>query len=209
MFTDTLDDAEQRMDLLRYLGQRGLLINEEDIITDAEIDAWLRLAPSIEHSPLFEERCRATIARAVADRAKQHRHYRVYYARWSPYVGQGSRTMIELYEGGVRWASPAERPYEISVDPPILFTVSRLPTTHIMIRELDAPNLDTVFHQMQADHWLHNEIIAFGEEIDAKGLTHSSLSPGDIVEDIAEGRWFECDLMGWRELDTETNTNDT
>jgi hypothetical protein len=59
--------------------------------------------------------------------------YRVWYARWSPYVGQGSRTVVWLYGRGMRWQQPAERPYEIPVDPPFLFTVEQLPVTHVMM----------------------------------------------------------------------------
>jgi len=92
-------------------------------------------------------------------------------------------------------------PFEIAVDPPLLFTVARLNETHVFVRELEAANLEDVYSRMQVDRWPEHAIAAFGEEIHARGCTHSTMGPRDVVEDVIEGRFYECDLAGWRELE--------
>lgn len=92
--------------------------------------------------------------------------------------------MLEFYRRGVRWPQPSERPFEIAVDSPMRFTADRLQETHIFVRELDAPSLDEVFHQMQADRWPGHAMAVFNADIAAKGLTHVSMSPGDIIENV-------------------------
>lgn len=129
------------------------------------------------------------------------RHYRCYYARFSPFVGLGSQAVLDLYNRGVRWPQQDEMPFEITADPPQLFAVGRLGETHILVRELEAPSLDAVYHRMQVETMKSQEFTAFSDEIQAKGLTHTSMSAGDVIEDINEGVFYECDVMGWRRLD--------
>jgi hypothetical protein len=58
------------MRVLVPLGRLGLLWNDQEELIDAEIDAILANAPDVEASPLFEERARAAMARALANRTR-------------------------------------------------------------------------------------------------------------------------------------------
>ena len=115
--------------------------------------------------------------------------------------------MVERYYQGVRWMQPTKRPYEIPTNPPLLFTVAHLHETHICVRELDAASPDAIYHYMQTDRWPRRTAAAFNAKIFAQGLTHSSMCPGDVIEDVAAGRFYECDLRGWRELDRDIVIN--
>lgn len=83
---------------------------------------------------------------------------------------------------------------------------SNITETHVMLKELpfpiylDAPisRLEYVFQAMQGESWSPN-----GEArslIREKGLSHTSMSVGDVVE-IGEF-FFMVDSMGWVELST-------
>ena len=126
---------------------------------------------------------------------RPERQYRVYYARFSPYVGQGSQWLVDAYAQGSRWTTPSEIP----VDPPALFTIAGLPETHVCVWELTAPSLDAVYHRMQVDGWDQTTWAI----IDARLVPnmHTSMSDGDVVEDVAAGQFFECELRGWRQLE--------
>lgn len=53
--------------------------------------------------------------------------------------------------------------------------------THVHLKEVEATNLDDVWRQMQAHNWSPN-----GEArdlIESKGLTHTSMSVGDVIVD--------------------------
>lgn len=60
---------------------------------------------------------------------------------------------------------------------------AKLQATHIMLREVEAASLDQVYAMMQGEIWSPN-----GEArglIESKGLAHTSMSVGDVIE--AEG----------------------
>jgi hypothetical protein len=46
------------------------LWNDQDELTDAEINAILAIAPDVEAFPLFVERARAAMARTLANRTR-------------------------------------------------------------------------------------------------------------------------------------------
>ncbi len=55
-----------------------------------------------------------------------------------------------------------------------------LDQTHVFLREVEAGSLDEVFGRMQGEEWSPN-----GEArplIEAKGLAHTSMSVGDVIE---------------------------
>ena len=122
------------------------------------------------------------------------RQYRVYYARFSPYVGHGSQAIVEAYARGTRWNYPTEIP----VDPPALFTSARLRQTHVLAWELTAPSLGEVYHRMQVERWDQASWAAIEERLPP--LMHISMTAGDVVEDIAAGSFFEYEPSGWRQL---------
>ncbi|HEU4326927.1 MAG TPA: hypothetical protein VFS21_27555 [Roseiflexaceae bacterium] len=121
--------------------------------------------------------------------------YRVYYARPSPYVGLGSRWLVENYERGSRWDAPSEIP----ADPPALFTRARLAETHVLVWQISAPSLGAVYHRLQVDR-LDPRTFAVLQSRLAPNI-HSSLTAGDVVEDVAAGVFYEAEVMGWRELE--------
>jgi len=80
-----------------------------------------------------------------------------------------------------------------------------LEKTHVLLRglELDGgpDQLERVFHAMQGEVWSPN-----GEArvlIEAKGLEHTSMAVGDIVE--CQGRVFICDTFGFFNLAEESS----
>ena len=69
--------------------------------------------------------------------------------------------------------------------------------THVFLKEVEAEGPWEVFQSMQGEVWSPNgEARALIEE---KGLWHTSMSVGDLLED-EQGRFFFCDSFGWREL---------
>jgi len=44
--------------------------------------------------------------------------------------------------------------------------------------------------------------LAFGEHVSALGSFHTSMSAGDVAEDVATGTCYQCTFFdGWRELE--------
>jgi hypothetical protein len=80
-------------------------------------------------------------------------------------------------------------------DPPL--TSEQLHETHVFVREVQAPTLEAVFYLMQAERWSsRGEAQSVIREL---GLTHTSMSVGDVVQDES-GRCYECLMLGWREI---------
>lgn len=128
--------------------------------------------------------------------------YRVHYVRYSPHAaGQDSAEILRLYERGQRWEPIPGRQFAFEVDPPFLFTIDRLPETHAAVWELEAPSLGAVYGRMQADRMGDDEA-AITARIHDLGLTHTSMSAGDVIEDLDAGAFWECGLFtGWRKID--------
>ena len=69
---------------------------------------------------------------------------------------------------------------------------------YVPIMRLWEENLDDVFFTMQGDIWSPN-----GEArkvIENLELTHTSMSIGDVVEDLDTGEWAEVLPFGWRDI---------
>lgn len=74
--------------------------------------------------------------------------------------------------------------------------------THIYVDSLDAPNPEEVFRLMQAEFWSPN-----GEKrsyIKSQGLSHTSMSVGDVIGTYALNRLFllQCCSSGWKRVPT-------
>jgi len=75
---------------------------------------------------------------------------------------------------------------------------SNLGNTHVWLVDLEAENLDDVFDKMQGEVWSPN-----GEAkdlISTRGLRHTSMSVGDVIHDVKADRYFESDMIGFREI---------
>ena len=84
-------------------------------------------------------------------------------------------------------------------------TVTSLRSTHVLLCEVEADGLDEAWRQMQAEHWSPN-----GEArplLERLGLTHTSMSVGDVIQDD-EGNCWECLDLGWRPVADDTQGED-
>ena len=69
--------------------------------------------------------------------------------------------------------------------------------THVHLKDIEASDLDDVFHQMQGEVWSPN-----GEArqmILQKGLRHTSMSVGDVAVDDLGTTWT-VSPVGWTKL---------
>ena len=74
-------------------------------------------------------------------------------------------------------------------------TVAAIQSTHVRLCEIEADNPDDAWRQMQAEHWSpHGEARVILERL---GLSHTSMSVGDVIRD-EEGAYWECLDLGWR-----------
>ncbi len=92
----------------------------------------------------------------------------------------------------------AKAPAYRAMDPPP--ALEDLPQTHVLLCKVEAENKDDVFRQMQGENWSPN-----GEArplIKGLGLTHTSMSVNDVVQDES-GVYWECVDVGWREIKSE------
>jgi hypothetical protein len=128
--------------------------------------------------------------------------YKVYYVKYSPHAaGLDSAQVLRLYAGGQRWTPIPGMQFAFEIAPPFLFSIARLPETHAAVWELEAPSLDAVYKRMQAGRMGEDER-AIEERIAGLGLTHTSMSAGDVIEEVDAGDFWECELFtGWRKLD--------
>jgi hypothetical protein len=82
-----------------------------------------------------------------------------------------------------------------------LLTVSTLAQSHVLLGQIEATDLDNVFWQMQGENWSpHGEAKALLQSL---GLSHTSMSTGDVLED-EDGVCWECIEQGWRRLAQNT-----
>jgi hypothetical protein len=68
--------------------------------------------------------------------------------------------------------------------------------THAPVRQVEAENLDQVYHVQQAEVWSPN-----GEARDlirGLGLQHTSMSVGDIIEDVTNNAYYEVASIGFK-----------
>lgn len=79
-------------------------------------------------------------------------------------------------------------------------TMENFLDTHTHVENVNAKSLDDVYMMMQGEVWSPN-----GEKrnlIKSLGLNHTSLSVGDVVRCVENGKLvaYECDSFGWREI---------
>ena len=85
-------------------------------------------------------------------------------------------------------------------------TVSGLRSSHVRLCEVEADSLDDAWRQMQAEHWSPS-----GEArpiLERLGLTHTSMSVGDVIRD-EDGTYWECLDLGWSPIEDDTQEEDT
>ncbi|MFL5803555.1 MAG: hypothetical protein ACJ8CR_17655 [Roseiflexaceae bacterium] len=125
--------------------------------------------------------------------------YRCYYAR-HPAYGRGSQAAVSHYQRTGAWDVAWPEPYGVPSEPPQLFTTARLSETHALVRELDVESLGAVYAAMQVERLPRSELDRLTRIIADQGLPHTSMCAGDVIEDVQAGVFYECDLMGWREM---------
>jgi len=79
-------------------------------------------------------------------------------------------------------------------------TVTEMQSTHVRLCEVEADGLDDAWRQMQAEHWSPN-----GEArplLQRLGLSHTSMSVGDVIQD-EDGTYWECLDLGWRAFEDD------
>ena len=79
-----------------------------------------------------------------------------------------------------------------------LLTVPRLRHSHVRVTIVEADNRADAWLKMQGENWSpHGEARPLIEHL---GLTHTSMSVGDVLHD-EEGIFWECLELGWRRID--------
>jgi hypothetical protein len=73
---------------------------------------------------------------------------------------------------------------------------STLEQTHVYLRDVEAAGLDEVYYRSQGEIWSPNGEAR--ELIRAKGLRHTSMSVGDVIEH--DGRFWAVASVGFNEL---------
>ena len=80
-------------------------------------------------------------------------------------------------------------------------TVAALQSSHVRLCDFQADSLDDAWCQMQAEHWSPN-----GKArplLERLGLSHTSMSVGDVIRD-EDGTYWECLDLGWRVVEDDT-----
>jgi hypothetical protein len=86
-----------------------------------------------------------------------------------------------------------------------LLTTTALRSTHAHLYEVQADSLDDAWRQMQGESWSPN-----GEArpiLKRLGLSHTSMSVGDVVRD-EDGTYWECLDLGWRLVEDNIQGDD-
>ena len=82
-----------------------------------------------------------------------------------------------------------------------LLTVPRLRHSHVRVTAIEADSRAEAWLKMQGENWSpHGEA---REQIQSLGLSHTSMSVGDVLRDKA-GVYWECLDHGWRPLADDT-----
>jgi hypothetical protein len=74
--------------------------------------------------------------------------------------------------------------------------VDDLAETHVFLRYCDAESVGQVFGMMQGEVWSPNGEAR--DRINALGLSHTSMSVGDIAVNVANKETFLCDRFGFK-----------
>ena len=75
-------------------------------------------------------------------------------------------------------------------------TVANLDQTHLHLKDLEAQDLEDVFYQMQGEIWSPQGEAR--ELIRSKGLSHTSMSVGDVVYRHSDDVYYQVDFLGFR-----------
>ena len=79
-----------------------------------------------------------------------------------------------------------------------LLTVPRLRSSHVRVSTIEADNRAEAWLKMQGENWSpHAEARPLIEHL---GLTHTSMSVGDVLRD-EKGVYSECLDLGWRRVE--------
>ena len=79
-----------------------------------------------------------------------------------------------------------------------LLTVSRLQHSHALVATVEADCRGDAWLEMQGENWSpHGEARSLIERL---GLSHTSMSVGDVLQD-QEGEYWECLDLGWRRVE--------
>jgi len=70
----------------------------------------------------------------------------------------------------------------------------------VLVRELEAESLGAVYAAMQVERLPRSEHERLARIVEEHSLPHTSMCAGDVVEDVQASTFYECDLMGWREM---------
>lgn len=77
-------------------------------------------------------------------------------------------------------------------------TRHQLEETHVQLRDIEVTSLGAIYGLMQGEVWSPK-----GEArslIMDKGLGHTSMSVGDVVEEIGTGEMWACARLGWTKM---------
>lgn len=78
-------------------------------------------------------------------------------------------------------------------------TVSNLPDSHVQIpMSIVADDLEDVFWKMQGENWSPDG--RYRWLIEKLDLYHTSMSVGDVIEDIDADKFYQVDSVGFQEL---------
>ncbi len=76
-------------------------------------------------------------------------------------------------------------------------TLDNLAETHVFLIEIEAESLEGVYRSMQAEVWSPGG--QANDLIRAKGLHHTSMSIGDVIE-APDGKFHEVAWIGFNEV---------
>jgi hypothetical protein len=77
--------------------------------------------------------------------------------------------------------------------------IANLSKTHAELREVEAEGLEDLYRIQQAHNWAE-DWKATNALLRTKGLGHTSMSVGDVAENIATGEYFVVANVGWQKL---------
>lgn len=76
--------------------------------------------------------------------------------------------------------------------------IENFESCYVPVMQLWEENLEDVFFTMQGEIWSPNAEAR--EAIQKVGLSHTSMSVGDVVHDLDYDEWAECTAFGWRDI---------
>ena len=80
-------------------------------------------------------------------------------------------------------------------------TVDNIGKTHVLLKFVEAKDLEDLFFIMQGENWSSGEGQAEAQAlIRRKGLSHTSMSVGDAAYCREEHKLYQVDFCGWKEV---------